>query len=74
MEMYYEKKFAEATLLITGLFACLVMAVLFTTPEISIDLLSNSGISDRDEATSVASIVADEQVAKIKYDHYQARF
>ena len=72
--MYYEKKFAEAMLLVTGLFAFLVMALLLITPVASIDLLSNSRISDLDEATSIASKGADERVAKIKHVHNQARF
>ena len=70
--MYYERKFAEAMLLIAGLVACLVMGVLLTTPETNIDLLANSRISDLDEATRVASIVADEPAAKIKYLHKSA--
>jgi hypothetical protein len=32
--MYYERKFIEAMLLITGLMACLTMAVILTTPGI----------------------------------------
>jgi hypothetical protein len=30
--MYYDRKYTEALLLITGLFACLTMAVILTTP------------------------------------------
>lgn len=70
--MNYERKFAEAMLLVTGLVACLVMSVLLTTPETNIDLLANSRISDLDEATCVASIVADEPAAKIKHLHKSA--
>ena len=30
--MYYDRKYTEALLLITGLFACLTMSVILTTP------------------------------------------
>ncbi len=30
--MHYDRKYAEALLLMTGLFACLVMTVLLTAP------------------------------------------